>query len=81
MFDRYCYDQSLLDCPFCGGAARLTARRTTSGAIAFVSCSYCKAQGRTFQLQQTDQDDDFADPAFANAARAWNQRTAAGVAV
>ena len=75
MFDRYCFDRKLLECPFCGGEARLVARQTSTGAIAFVSCSYCKGQGRTFQVHgQLSDDDDFSDAAFQNAARAWNQR-------
>ena len=71
----YCLDQRLKPCPFCGGEARLAARETRTGVMGFVSCSFCKAQGQVFNVQDFDgYDDDFSDVGFTNAVRAWQRR-------
>ena len=43
--------------------------------MGFVSCSFCKAQGQVFNVQDFDgYDDDFSDVGFTNAVRAWQRR-------
>ena len=61
-------------CPFCGGEPTLCSTKGRYGFFAFVHCSFCGSQGKTYSIGKT-RDDDWAETtASNNAIKAWNTR-------
>lgn len=61
-------------CPFCGGEPILTSTRGRYGFFAFVHCSFCGSQGKTYSIGKTRDDDWAESSASNNAIKAWNTR-------
>lgn len=61
-------------CPFCGGEPTLMSTRGRYGFFAFVQCSFCGSQGKTYSMGKTRDDDWAESSASNNAIKAWNTR-------
>lgn len=61
-------------CPFCNGEPTLCSAKGRYGFFAFVQCSFCGSQGKTYSIGKT-RDDDWSDSSASNnAIKAWNTR-------
>ena len=61
-------------CPFFVFLPTLMSTRGRYGFFAFVQCSFCGSQGKTYSMGKTREDDWAESSASNNAIKAWNTR-------
>lgn len=66
------------NCPFCNGEPTLFSTRGKYGYFVFIKCDLCGAQGKTFKMGET-REENWQDSVEAqNAIKMWNMRAGTG---